>query len=113
MPPALRNIADRIGAPAALALARRWGGRRLYVPHRVGAEHAITETIGLEHARALSSLYAGEFLDIPRPDGVWRARRDAEIRAHRAAGWTMARLASTYALTVRQIHNIVAESGSP
>jgi len=68
LPDSLQAIADIIGAPAALKVAERWGGTRLYIPDEPGEDHDLSQLIGFEAARAMGAVYGGERIEIPKAD---------------------------------------------
>lgn len=106
LPESLQAIADLIGTPAALKIAERWGGTRLYIPEDPGEDHELAKLIGIEAARALGDEYAGERIEIPKADCWGRAVRDSLIREARTNGQSQASLALEYRLTERQVRNI-------
>lgn len=61
----LADIAELTGQTSAIALARVYGGRRVYVPEAIDEGHALAVALGLGPARALSEMYAGETLEVP------------------------------------------------
>ena len=65
--PKLLEIAEVIGAPAALRLAEVHGGREsCYIPKTARRNHPWAQVVGWEAWRALCREYGGERLDIPR-----------------------------------------------
>ena len=49
-----QSLLALIGTDGVIALAEAFGGRRLYVPEKLGAEHDITKAIGEDAARKLN-----------------------------------------------------------
>lgn len=107
LPPVARDLVEVIGLPAAVRLVEKWGGVRIYVPATVGEDHPLARMIGVDTARALCEYCAGELLAVPRAAAALREARNREIRARYADGESQARLARAYALTERQVRNIL------
>lgn len=106
LPASLQAIADIIGAPAALKIAERWGGIRLYIPTDMDENHNLAKLIGIESASRLCEAYAGERIDIPKADCWWRAVRNKLMIEARSRGVSQSNLAREYALTERQVRKI-------
>lgn len=106
LPASLQAIADIVGAPAALKIAERWGGTRLYIPEQPGEDHDLSILIGIKAARALGEAYAGERIEIPKADSWGRAMRDRIILESRANGQSQASVARAHRLTERHVRNI-------
>jgi hypothetical protein len=79
-PPGLVEIASRIGAEAALKLAREYGGVRLYVPQTMRSGHPIARLIGPVAAQALCDWRPGEQLELPTLYAM-RAKKAMIIKA--------------------------------
>lgn len=112
LPASLADVVDAIGLEATLCLVERLGGTRIYVPDGMNPDHALVRLIGHQSAYALAKEMPGETLDLPRCVNAVRAARDAQIRAERAGGSTVRKLALKYGLTERQIYAILA-AGEP
>lgn len=106
LPESLQAIADLIGAPAALQIAERWGGIRLYIPPEPDEEHELSRLIGLESARILGKAYGGERIEIPKADCWGRALRNRLIQDARASGQSQASIARLHGLTERHVRTI-------
>jgi hypothetical protein len=69
LPGVLAEIAEVAGEPAALIIATRFGGTRVYIPTQVDDKHALVESIGREAAIKLCEHFTvdgrGQRLDIP------------------------------------------------
>lgn len=106
LPPRIRGLYEVIGASALLALAREYGGRRLYVPKRVDGGHDIARALGVDAARRLAAHYGGETIDVPLLAGFETALRHAAIRA--AWSTSSAReIAERFGTTERHVYRIV------
>lgn len=87
------DLLDLLGEASFVALAEAFGGTRLYIPQRLGADHAISEAIGSEKAEALARRYAPAVLRIP-------LARKIRARHYRAViGLSNARIASRLGMT--------------
>ncbi|KMO32497.1 helix-turn-helix domain-containing protein [Methylobacterium aquaticum] len=111
LPPVLRTIADAAGVTAALKLAQARGGTRIYVPRRVAEGHWLAELIGVEAARQVAKMYAGENVLIPLglTGTVQNARRVARQALDEGASVTQA--ARVSGLTERTIYNLRSREG--
>ncbi|MFN3883252.1 MAG: hypothetical protein ACK4Q4_00660 [Rhodocyclaceae bacterium] len=64
LPAALAQIAEIAGREAALRLAFRYGGSRVYIPRQFeGSE--IVQIVGAEAAKALAGHFGGESIAVP------------------------------------------------
>lgn len=106
LPESLQLIADIVGAPAALKIAARWGGTRLYITEAPGEDHPLAQLIGLDAARALGEAYAGERIEIAKADCWKKAMRNRLILDARKSGVSQARLAREHDITERHVRNI-------
>jgi hypothetical protein len=62
----LDRLTDLIGLDGVTSLSLTWGGRRLYIPHRVSVRHPLAIALGLERAEALAAALGGDrLLDVP------------------------------------------------
>ena len=65
-PQSLMELAEVVGPEAALAIAREFGGRGVYVPHTAYPGHIIEQVIGRGAFERLCKYHGGEELrDIP------------------------------------------------
>lgn len=110
LPPMLRQIADEAGLTAALKLAQAKGGTEIYVPRTVKAGHWLAELLGLEEARAICRLYAGENISVPL--GLSGAMQNARRTARQALdeGASVAQAARAAGVTERTIYNLRREA---
>ena len=108
LPELLREIEEVAGREAALALAGRYGGRRVQIPRRARAGHALADLVGPAALAKLVQRYGGCRLYIAKAGAPGRARRDAEIAAlHADGGLSVARLAARFGLSERQVWRIL------
>ena len=70
----LEEVAHIIGVSAAVLLAQRLGGARIYVPEEAHIDHPIALAIGLENAKKLSKHFSGEYLEIPSKTAFRKVR---------------------------------------
>jgi len=110
IPALIRAVAERAGYPAALALCRHYGGVRLYVPHRLDAEHRIATAIGVEALAVLIDLHRGRVIEIPLNAVLLRAERNRVIREQYDGGAVASTLARQFGLTMRAIFRILGQS---
>lgn len=112
LPGVLADIARIAGFPAALAIAERWGGTRLYVPmaDKLESDHPLVEVVGIDAARAIAEYLGGDRPEIAKADRYMTLRRNVLIRTERAQGYSQAALALRHHLSERQIRNILGEA---
>lgn len=65
-PQGLIDVAEVIGAEAALVLAQHVGGVPQYVPKEPESGHKLAKYIGLPVLRRLSTVYGGDWLTVPK-----------------------------------------------
>lgn len=106
LPRSLKEVAEVIGLPAALVLARRWGGRRLRVPAEPST--ALIMSLGGEAAHLLCQHYRDDVLDVPACTYAWLDQRDEALRADRARGRRISELSIEYGISERQVKHILA-----
>ncbi|MBI1201452.1 MAG: hypothetical protein GC182_02965 [Rhodopseudomonas sp.] len=108
----MREIADIVGEPAAVLLAARVGGTRVFVPAKVSDGHWLVDCIGRQKAELLASHYAvdgrGMRIDVPLGGGgaYPQLRRTIAKRVHdmdksNASSRTIAR---DVGITARTVH---------
>jgi hypothetical protein len=61
----IEELETAMGEVSLLKLLRSFGGRRLYVPLNMHADHHIACVIGTDAAMALADLVQGEYVDLP------------------------------------------------
>lgn len=112
MPTQVRRMIRAIGLPATMCLLRWRGGRRLFLPR--GPERTeLAQVLTREQVQALLAEFTDQpWIDVPKPDKLWLAIRDAQIRAEHEAGASLQQLADRYGLTARRVLMIVTESQS-
>jgi 1,6-anhydro-N-acetylmuramate kinase len=69
LPGVLQEIAELVGEQAALIIATRFGGTRIYMPTKAGDTHPLVESIGRDAAEKLCEHFMvdgrGQRIDIP------------------------------------------------
>lgn len=70
LPGVLGEIAHIAGAPAAIALAERAGGQRVYIPARVSGDHWLVDCVGRDAAERICAHFrlngrGGQQIDVP------------------------------------------------
>lgn len=61
----LADLAEDVGRTGALALAREFGGTRVYVPESMTEDHRLAALLGVGPASRLSWRFGGETIEIP------------------------------------------------
>jgi hypothetical protein len=100
----LAEIAGLIGSGAALKFARRFGGRRLYVPRRVRAGHPIEDCVGAEAAKVLAKELGGQAFNVP---GARNYLRWLDVRALRLLGLSHAAIAERVGVHDRHVRRLL------
>lgn len=108
LPPNMQWVARIIGLPATIKLAKRHGGRFVYVPKQVSPEHPLCDLLGAPAFAALVTEYGGERLDVAKCDRAAQALRNQLIREKRREA-SQADVAGQFGLTVRHVRNIEGE----
>jgi Mor family transcriptional regulator len=103
----VKELADTIGLADAIALVRRWGGRRLYCPVQVGPGDPLALTMGLESARRLVAAFGGQSLQLPAERNALLDLRNAAIVAAAAGGQSHEKIGITYGLTRQAVSHIL------
>lgn len=90
-----------MGEAAFIAFAEAFGGRRLYVPTVIGADHEIAKAIGADAARHLSERVSPDVIRVP-------LARDIRARHYRAAGLSNGKIASRLGITEPAVNRMFA-----
>jgi len=61
----VRELSEHLGLGDAIAIVRKWGGRKLYVPVSLESGHPLALTLGLDTAQKLVSAFGGQHLHLP------------------------------------------------
>ena len=107
-PASLKRLAQVVGWPKTLELARTLAGARLYIPTRSStlADHPLSWIVGRAAARTLAeSELAGEVVDVPRYFA--NKERNLLIRNARREGLPVAVLAARYGVSRTRVKQIV------
>jgi hypothetical protein len=105
LPHLLREMADAHGLETALAFARRFGGRYLYLPAQATPEHRVAQAVGIdvlawliEHNDRLARIV------VPRGPNDDRAQRLAAVGEMTAKGASADAIAEALSMHVRDVH---------
>ncbi len=110
----LDEIAEAIGLPAAIELARVYGGRTLHVPKTMHPLHPLVLALGSGPAGALSRDFAGMVLDVPAERTALIAQRNLAIsQAYVQGPVSVKALAADHGLSRRMIRKILRKAGVP
>lgn len=102
------DIERLLGPSATERLCGLYGGGRLYIPGRIGPDHALHTLLGPAMCAALARECAGLLVSVPRRLSMQgRAERDAAIRAAYQQDVPVPALANRYGLTERQVYRIL------
>ncbi|MFQ5533454.1 MAG: Mor transcription activator family protein [Sphingomonadales bacterium] len=108
LPELARDMADRLGLEATLALVLVFGGTYLRVPKRANPDGAIAAAVGIDAASRLSHHFGGERLEMPRAAAALTRHERASILAQVSAGAiTVGGAARQLNLTTRWVRELV------
>lgn len=82
----LEDLESIMDEQTFVAFLGHFGGRRLYVPKNINANHPISVVIGLDAATVLSDYLQGESVDLPTLDRYNRRIKRRKIRNLRKQG---------------------------
>lgn len=108
LPGILAEIAAITTSDVAIALARAYGGRRLYIPEQVPERHSLINLVGRPAALVIASSLGGERHDIPAARTILRW---ADAHRLRAAGNTHAEISAKLNITQAHVSKLLA--GAP
>ena len=106
LPALLIEIAEVAGLEAALTLADRYGGNRVYIPRHADEHHWLTLCVGRPAARAICGHFAvpsGIELELPRGPALNRGQRQARLRQLIAQGLTSSEITRRLGTTRRTV----------
>lgn len=107
--PLMVEIADHIGAYAALKLIERHGGEH-YRISRASRRNPFADAIGEAAATIFCEAFHGEKIDLPTGrDAIWRARARPVLARVRAGDLTIADAARILRVGRTRIHALLAE----
>ncbi len=104
LPALLQEVALTAGEPAALNLARTYGGTRLYIPTSVNEDHRLAKALGLGPARALVKALGGEEHLIPLGPYAFGPQRARVIDEMTKKGEPAAVIARAVGCTERSVY---------
>lgn len=95
-----------LGAEALVSLAEAFGGRGLYVPQEIGADHPIVRAVGIHAAAKLAKRYSLAFIRVP-------LARELRARHYRAKGLSNGEIASKLGITETGVDKLFARMERP
>ncbi|KAK0341161.1 hypothetical protein LTR94_027558 [Friedmanniomyces endolithicus] len=104
--PMFADRAAAIGRDAALKLADKFGGTRIYVPLAIGDHHPLCVALGREIADSLAAYCGGGPLVIPKQ----AARRERVLELHSRRSLTIAQIALETGYSERHVHRLLSEA---
>lgn len=113
LPQAMLDLIDATDLNTACCLVQAFGGVRVYIPHKLPANHSLVCVLGNARAEQLIKNYGGESLNIPRCAHALRSLRNTKIKQDRDNGLTTSELSLRYGLTERQVYCILAARNDP
>ncbi len=112
LPGVLAEIATVAGEPAAVLIAARVGGTRVFFPAKVSGDHWLVQCVGREKAEAICAHFTvdgrGTRIDVPlgQAGAFPQLRRAIAKRVHELdkAGKSSRDIAGTVGITTRTVH---------
>jgi DNA-binding transcriptional ArsR family regulator len=108
LPGVLGEISAAAGEAAAISIAARVGGTRVYIPTRLEEDHWLVEAVGREAAQKICAALGGDRHVIPTCGGgaYKNFRRDIARRVHTLdqEGKSAGEIARAVGLTMRAVH---------
>lgn len=108
LPGILAEIARLTTPDIAIAVARKHGGRRLYIPARVPDQHPLSDLVGRSAAVLIAQHFGGERHDVPAARTILRWYDAHRLRAD---GKTHAQISELLSLTQMYVSRLLA--GAP
>ena len=81
LPKGAQRLVELIGVPATLHLIKCHGGKRIRLFRRGDSVARLTDVIGAEAAKSLVAHFGCDPIEVPRCTNIFRARRNAKIKA--------------------------------
>ena len=105
------ELSEALGWADAILIVRKWGGRELNVPKKVGHGDPLALALGMDSARRLVDTFAGVRLELPSERNALLDMRNAAITSERRAGATFEEIAIRYGMTRQAVSYIVKKMG--
>lgn len=104
-PESMQQIVQAIGIDSALALARTYGGSKVWIPtaDKLAEVHPVAQLLGMDQALALARIVGGSRLQVPLCQSVNDAIRNAQIVERWQAGDTARQISRTFNMTERGV----------
>jgi hypothetical protein len=103
----VKDMAEKIGIGDTIEIVRRWGGRQLAVPVKVGIADPLALVLGLETARCLVEHFGGQRLQLPAERNALLDLRNEAIARDVAAGESQEVVALRYGLTRQGVKKVL------
>lgn len=112
MPALGRELVGALGLMPTLALLRKFGGMRAFVPAKLSDDpselvSSLLAALGRPTVKALIERFGGNLLELPLMASVERVLRDNALRAEFDAGAGVRTLVARYGLTNRTIRKLL------
>lgn len=112
LPAFAEKVSSVIGQRLALALMAHIHGTGgtgwIRIPRHLKPAHPLVRIVGQAAAAKLCAAFGGQVIRLPRCDSLHRAKRNEEIRRMAADGASVAEIAKSFALSARQVRNVLA-----
>lgn len=99
----LQRIADIAGDHAARLMAAEYGGRRIYLPANLPADHALSKLLGFEAACQIRNAFGAGHLEVPMGTPPTRDYVRIQVDALTKAGKSANEIARTLHITSRTV----------
>lgn len=103
--PTMGSIIKLTSDVAGEQLSYDFGGRRIYIPHKVGVHHPIAVSIGLEEAKKICDAWGGLDFDVP----MSMRKRKAAFELKKS-GHSVSQIAEKLTCTERTVYNLLRKN---
>lgn len=105
----LKEVVQVMGLTNALEIVRGWGGRWLWVPTTVTAEHPIALRLGLQAAQQFVAHFKGRRLSLPTERSALRGMRNRAIFDAVQSGKSRTEVAHDFGVSRQTVDLIVIQ----
>lgn len=103
LPEMLERIAEVAGLPAAIKLAKDFGGSRIYIPQLPTPKTALSRSVGPEAAAKIAAAFGMGYLDVPIGPRIWNQRIVAAVAELLSQGRSIHQIANALGVTARTV----------
>lgn len=112
LPGVLSLISEMVNEDAAVKLAKKRGGREIYIARNPSQDDVLSEIVGLDDARLISDLLGHGNLRVPMGNLGGQGGRQKRIQELRREGLTMPQIAAEVDVSLRTVERTVSDMGA-